>query len=163
MALVAIRGNSFTTNGSLPPIGSEAPDFTLTDSSLADVSLGDFSGKTLILNIFPSIDTAVCATSTRTFNERAAGLDDVVVLTVSQDLPFALKRFCGAEGIEVTSSAFRSAMLDDYGVSFVDGPMRGLAARAVVVVGPDRVVRYTELVPELGEEPNYDAALATLV
>jgi thioredoxin-dependent peroxiredoxin len=164
MATVTQRGNPIHTSGELPEVGSQAPDFTVTGVDLGDIKLNDFAGKNLILNIYPSVDTAVCAMSTRTFNQRAAGRDNTVVLCVSQDLPFAFNRFCGAEGIEnvKTGSVFRSSFLDDYGVRIMDGPMRGLAARSVVVVGPDGKVKYTELVPEIAQEPDYDSAIAAL-
>ena len=164
MATVTLRGNPIHTSGELPEVGSQAPDFTVTGTNLGDIKRDDFAGKNLILNIYPSVDTAVCATSTRTFNERAAGRDNTAVLCVSQDLPFAFNRFCEAEGIEnvKTGSVFRSSFLDDYGVRIVDGPMRGLAARSVVVVGPDGEVKYTELVPEIAQEPDYDSALAAI-
>jgi len=164
MATVTLRGNPINTSGELPAVGSQAPDFTVTGGDLSDVTLDSFAGKNLILNIYPSVDTPTCAASTRAFNERAAGRDDTVVLCVSQDLPFAFGRFCGAEGIEnvKTGSVFRSSFLEDYGVEIVDGPLRGLAARAVVVVDPDGKVTYTQLVPEIGQEPDYDSALAAL-
>lgn len=161
MAQITLRGNPINTVGELPPVGSKAPAFSLTGGDLSPVTSDQFSGKPLVLNIFPSIDTPVCATSVRTFNERAAGAG-ATVLNVSKDLPFAQARFCGAEGIEnvKTASAFRDSFGDDYGVSIADGPMAGLLARAIVVVGADGNVAYTELVPEIAQEPNYDAALA---
>jgi thioredoxin-dependent peroxiredoxin len=164
MATVNLRGNPIHTSGELPEVGSQAPDFTVTGGDLSDVTLDQFGGKQLILNIYPSVDTPTCAASTRAFNERAGGRDDAAVLCVSQDLPFAFGRFCGAEGIEnvKTGSVFRSSFLDDYGVKIVDGPLRGLAARAVVIVDGDGKVKYTQLVPEIGQEPDYDAALAAL-
>jgi thioredoxin-dependent peroxiredoxin len=164
MAEITLRGNPIHTVGELPEVGAPAPAFTLTGSNLADVTAGDFAGKSLVLNIFPSVDTGVCATSVRTFNEKAAGRDDVAVLNVSADLPFAQARFCGAEGIEnVTSaSSFRSDFGQVYGVSLSDGPMAGLLSRAVVVIDPDGVVTYTEQVPEIAQEPDYDAALGAL-
>ncbi|MBZ4622531.1 thiol peroxidase, partial [Mycobacterium avium] len=161
MAQITLRGNPINTVGELPPVGSKAPAFSLTGGDLSPVTSDQFSGKPLVLNIFPSIDTPVCATSVRTFNERAAGAG-ATVLNVSKDLPFAQARFCGAEGIEnvKTASAFRDSFGDDYGVTIADGPMAGLLARAIVVVGADGNVAYTELVPEIAQEPNYDAALA---
>ena len=163
MAQITLRGNPINTVGELPAVGAAAPEFTLTGTDLGNVETGQYSGKAVVLNIFPSVDTPVCATSVRTFNERAAATG-VPVVNVSKDLPFALKRFCGAEGIEnvVSASAFRSSFGEDYGVTIVDGPMAGLLGRAVVVVGADGKVTYTELVPEIGQEPNYDAALAAL-
>jgi thiol peroxidase len=164
MAEITFRGNPVHTVGDLPAVGSAAPEFTVTGSDLGDVSLGDFAGQNLVISIFPSIDTQVCATSVRTFNERAAALEGTTVLNVSADLPFALGRFCGAEGIEdvKTASTFRSEFGDTYGVKIGDGPLAGLMSRAVVVVNGDGVVTYTEQVPEIGQEPDYDAALAAL-
>jgi thiol peroxidase len=158
-----MRGNPINTVGDLPAVGSPAPAFTLTGSDLAPVSNDQFGGKPVLLNIFPSVDTPVCATSVRTFNERAAA-GGVSVLCVSNDLPFAQARFCGAEGIEnvKSASAFRDSFGHDYGVTIADGPFAGLLARAVVVIGADGNVTYSELVPEIAEEPNYDAALAAL-
>ncbi|EID16304.1 lipid hydroperoxide peroxidase [Mycobacterium xenopi RIVM700367] len=163
MAQITLRGNPVHTVGELPAVGSPAPSFTLTGTDLGEVSSDKFRGKPLLLNIFPSIDTPVCAASVRTFNERAAG-KGLSVLCVSKDLPFAQQRFCGAEGIEnvTTASAFRSSFGEDYGVTITDGPMAGLLARAVVVIGADGNVAYEELVPEIATEPNYDAALAAL-
>ena len=161
MAQITLRGNPINTVGDLPAVGSPAPSFTLVGTALGPVSNDQFSGKPLVLNTFPSVDTPVCAASVRTFNERAAA-GGASVLCVSNDLPFALARFCGAEGIDnvKTASSFRDSFGDDYGVSLADGPMAGLLARAVVVVGADGNVAYTELVPEIAQEPNYDAALA---
>lgn len=163
MAQITLRGNPFNTVGELPAVGSPAPAFTLTGSDLAPVSNDQFGGKPVLLNIFPSIDTPVCATSVRTFNERAAA-SGVSVLCVSKDLPFAQARFCGAEGIEnvKTASAFRDSFGQDYGVTIADGPFAGLFARSVVVIGADGDVAYSELVPEIASEPNYDAALAAV-
>lgn len=164
MAEITFRGNPIHTVGELPAVGSPAPAFTLAGPDLADVTLGDFAGQSVVLNIFPSIDTAVCASSVRTFNERAAALEGTRVLNVSADLPFAMGRFCGAEGIENvdTASAFRSDFGETYGVRIAEGPLAGLMSRAVVVVGGDGVVTYTEQVPEIGQEPDYDSALAAL-
>lgn len=164
MATITLRGNEIHTNGELPAVGSQAPDFTVAGVDMNDVTLSQFAGKNVIINIFPSLDTATCATSVRKFNEAAAGLENTVVLCVSQDLPFAQKRFCGAEGIEnvTTGSAFRSSFGDDYGVTITDAGVRGLTARSVVVVDGDGKVVYTELVPEFTNEPDYDAALAAV-
>jgi thiol peroxidase len=161
VAQITLRGNPINTAGELPAVGSKAPGFSLTGTDLGAVSDEQFRGKPLLLNIFPSIDTPVCANSVRTFNERAAA-SGLAVVCVSKDLPFAQQRFCGAEGIEnvVTASAFRDGFGEDYGVIITDGPMAGLLARAVVVVGADGDVLYTELVPEIGQEPDYDAAVA---
>ncbi|HQQ96238.1 MAG TPA: thiol peroxidase [Cyclobacteriaceae bacterium] len=153
------------TTGSLPSIGSAAPDFQLTGNDLKDVSLKSFSGKNVVLNIFPSIDTGVCATSVREFNKRASALSNTVVLCISKDLPFAMKRFCGAEGIDkvITLSDFRSrGFTNSYGVEMTNGALTGLMARSVVVIGGDGKVKYHELVPAIGQEPNYDAALAAI-
>jgi thiol peroxidase len=164
MAQITLRGNSINTVGELPAVGSRAPGFALTGTDLGVVSSDQFGDKPVLLNIFPSVDTPVCATSVRTFNQRAAG-SGVSVLCVSKDLPFAQKRFCGAEGIEnvTTASAFRDSFGEDYGVTIADGPMAGLLARAVVVIGVDGNVAFVELVPEIAQEPNYDAALAALL
>ncbi len=164
MAEVTLGGNPVHTSGDLPEVGSSAPSFSLVGTDLGEVTDADFEGKNLVLNIFPSVDTPTCATSVRTFNERAAGLGDTAVLCVSADLPFAQSRFCGAEGMENVSSAstFRSSFGSDFGVSLTDGPLAGVLARAVVVVGADRTVRHTELVSEIAREPNYDAALTAL-
>ncbi|MBW8711769.1 MAG: thiol peroxidase [Mycobacterium sp.] len=163
MAQITLRGNPVHTIGELPAVGSSAPQFSLTGTDLGAVTSEQFSGKPLLLNIFPSVDTPVCATSVRTFNERA-GASGLTVLCVSKDLPFAQKRFCGAEGIEnvMTASAFRDSFGEDYGITIVDGPMAGLLARAVVVIGADGKVAHTELVPEIGVEPSYDAGLSAL-
>lgn len=162
MASITLRGNTINTVAELPAVGSTAPEFTLTGGDLSDITHGDFAGKTLVLNIFPSVDTGVCAASVRHFNSSAAGLDSVAVLNVSADLPFAQARFCGAEGIENvrSGSSFRSDFGQAYGVTIVDGPLRGLLSRAVVVINPEGEVVYTEQVPEIGQEPAYDAALA---
>jgi thiol peroxidase len=164
MATVSLRGNDIHTNGELPAVGSQAPDFTVTGGDLGDVTLSSLAGQKVILNIFPSLDTATCAMSVRKFNESAAGREGSVVLCVSQDLPFAQTRFCGAEGIENVklASGFRSSFVDDYGVRIEDGPMRGLAARSVVVLDEQGKVVYTELVPSIGQEPDYESALAAL-
>jgi thioredoxin-dependent peroxiredoxin len=163
MAQITIKGNPINTAGELPAVGASAPAFTLVGTDLGPVGNDQFSGKAVLLNIFPSVDTPVCATSIRTFNERAAATG-TAVLNVSKDLPFAQKRFCGAEGLEnvLTASAFRDSFGEDYGVTLVDGPFEGLLGRAVVVIGADGNVVYTELVPEIAQEPDYDAALAAL-
>lgn len=163
MAQITLRGNPVNTVGELPAVGSPAPSFALTGTDLGPVTSEQFRDKAVLLNIFPSIDTPTCATSVRTFNEKAAG-SGVAVLCVSKDLPFAQSRFCGAEGIEnvTTASAFRDGFGEDYGITIADGPMAGLFGRAVVVIGADGNVAYTELVPEVADEPNYDAALAAL-
>ena len=164
MAQVTFKGSPIKTAGELPEKGSAAPDFTLVKQDLSETSLADYKGKRLVLNIFPSIDTGVCAISVRTFNEKAAALENTVVLCVSMDLPFAQARFCAAEGIKnvVTASAFRSAFGEHYGVTLIDGPLAGLFARAVVVMNEAGKVIYTELVPEIAQEPDYDQTLAIL-
>ena len=164
MAQVTLRGNPFNTSGELPAVGSSAPSFDLVGSDLSEISSSDLAGKKVVLNIFPSIDTPTCAQSVRQFNERAAGLDDTVVLCVSEDLPFAAGRFCGAEGIEnvKTGSGFRSDFAEQYGVRLTEGPLAGVMARAVVVVDENGDVAYTQLVGEIADEPDYDAALAAL-
>jgi len=165
MATVTFEGNPFETVGTLPAVGSQAPDFTVVKADLSDASLSDFAGKRLILNIFPSIDTGVCATSVRTFNEKAGSLDNTAVLCVSADLPFAAGRFCGAEGIAnvETGSVFRSSFGTDYSVEFAAGSvLSGILSRSIVVIDESGKVIYTEQVSETVEEPNYDAAIASL-
>ena len=164
MATVTLKGNPFKTSGELPQKGSKAPDFTLVKTDLPEVSLSDFSGKRLVLNIFPSVDTPTCAQSVREFNAKTSSLRNTEVVCVSQDLPFALARFCGAEGLDqvTPASAFRSSFAEDYGVRMVEGPLTGLNARAVVIVDENGQVMYTQLVEEVSEEPNYDAALKAL-
>jgi thiol peroxidase len=163
MATVTLKGNPIHTSGELPAAGTPAPDFKLTNTDLKDVSLADFKGKKKILNIVPSLDTPTCATSTRKFNESGGKLANTVVLVISADLPFAMKRFCATEGLQnvVSLSMIRGkAFAKDYGVLLQDGPLAGLTARAVVVLDANDKVVYRELVPEIGQEPNYDAALA---
>lgn len=163
MATVTLGGTPFAISGDLPEAGAAAPDFTLTGGDLGDISLGDYAGQQLILNIFPSVDTPVCAASVRRFNEEAAALEGVSVLCVSRDLPFAHGRFCAAENIEAVSCASEmrdGSFGDAYGVRITEGPLNGLLARAVVVVDGDGRVRHSQLVPEIKEEPDYDAALA---
>ena len=165
MSTVTFRQQPVRVGGQLPVSGQAAPDFTLVASDLSDRRLNDFAGKRKILNIFPSIDTGVCAASVRRFNQEAAGLKNTAVLCISADLPFAQARFCGAEGIKdvVTLSTMRDhAFLDRYGVALEDGPLAGVAARAVVVLDEQNVVRYVQLVPEITQEPDYPSALAAL-
>ncbi len=165
MAQLTFRGSPFNTSGDLPSVGSAAPAFSLTAGDLSAVSSGGLAGQRVVLNIFPSIDTPTCATSVRTFNERAAGLDNTAVVCVSADLPFAAGRFCAAEGIEnvTTGSTFRDPeFLADYGVGMIDGPLVGLCARAVVVIDEQGSVVHSQLVGEIADEPDYDAALAAL-
>jgi thioredoxin-dependent peroxiredoxin len=162
MATTALSGTPVSTTGDLPAVGSTAPEFTLTSSDLSDVRRPD--GRRVVLNIFPSVDTGVCAASVRRFNEIAAALENTSVICVSADLPFALARFCGAEGIDdvVAASTFRSGFGEDYGVRMVDGGFRGLLARAVVVLDEDGRVLHTQVVPEIGSEPDYDAVVEVL-
>ncbi len=165
MATITLEGNPFKTNGELPAVGSDAPDFHLVDGDLNDVRLSNYAGKKKLLNIVPSLDTPVCATSTKQFNEAAAGRDNAVMLIISADLPFAQGRFCTAEGTDkvVPLSMMRSRnFAKDYGVLIENGPLAGITARAVIVLDENDKVVYTELVPEIAQEPNYDAALAAL-
>lgn len=165
MASITLKGNPVSTVGELPATGTTAPDFTAVKTDLSEVALSDLTGKKVVLNIFPSIDTGVCAASTHHFNKDAGELENTVVVCVSADLPFALGRFCGAEGLEdvVPVSTFRNPAFGvDYGVAIADGPLAGLLSRAVVVIDESGKVTYTEQVPEITQEPNYEAALATL-
>ncbi len=165
MAKITLKGNPCNTNGELPRTGKAAPDFRLADGDLTDRTLADWAGKKKVLSFVPSLDTPVCQTSTRTFNERAGAIGDAVVLVISADLPFAMGRFCGAEGLTnvVPLSLVRGKnAAKDYGVLITDGPLEGLTARAMVVLDADNKVLHTELVPEIAQEPDYDAALAAL-
>ncbi|MBL8258932.1 MAG: thiol peroxidase [Candidatus Competibacteraceae bacterium] len=165
MATVTFKGTSISTSGDLPAVGATAPEFKLVDGQLQDVGLSDFAGKKKLISIVPSLDTSVCALSTRKLNEESKKHADAVVLVVSADLPFAQKRFCDNEGLNnvVPLSMMRSRdFAKDYGVLQEDGPLAGLTARAVVVLDANNRVRYTELVPEITQEPNYAAALAAL-
>jgi thiol peroxidase len=165
MTQVTRRGNPVQIKGELPKVGSTAPAFTLVGGDLADVTLETFAGKRKVLNIFPSVDTPTCATSVRKFNAQANDLTNAVVLCISADLPFAQARFCGAEGLENVKnlSTMRGAdFMETYGVAIADGPMVGLTTRAVVVLDEDNKVLHSELVPEIGQEPDYDAALSVL-
>lgn len=165
MATITLQGNEIHTNGELPAVGDRAPDFHLVDGELNDRRLADYAGKKKLLNIVPSLDTPVCATSTKKFNEAMAGQADAVALVISADLPFASGRFCGMEGIEnvLPLSMMRSrSFAKDYGVLIEDGPLAGITARAVVVTDAEDKVVYTQLVPEIGQEPDYAAALRAL-
>lgn len=165
MATITLGGNAINTTGNLPKNGEKAPDFKLTKNDLSIASLEDFAGKKLVLNIFPSIDTGTCAASVRKFNEKASSLANTNVLCISRDLPFAQKRFCGAEGLEnvINLSDFNNGKFGkDYGLEIVDGPLAGLHSRAVVVLDENGVVKYSEQVAEIADEPNYDAALSAL-
>jgi thiol peroxidase len=165
MAKITLKGNPIHTSGELPKVGSHAPNFTLVRTDLAEITGKDFAGQGVVLNIFPSLDTPTCAASVRKFNARANEKPNTTILCVSADLPFAQKRFCGAEGLDnvMPASCFRSAEFGQaYGVTVMDGPLKGLLARAVVVVDAKGTVVHTELVPEIAEEPDYNAALAVL-
>ena len=164
MASITFKNEPVTTVGELPAKGSALPAFELVGQDLGAVSGADLAGKRVVLNIFPSLDTGTCAMSVRKFNELAAGFENTVVVCVSKDLPFAQARFCGAEGLDdvVTASAFRSTFGEDYGVTLTDSPLAGLLSRAVVVLDGDATVLYTQQVPEVGEEPDYEAAVSAL-
>jgi thiol peroxidase len=165
MATIALKGNPIHTIGLLPEVGKIAPDFILTKTDLSDISLSGFAGKKIVLNIFPSLDTSVCATSVRKFNAEAEKHPDTVVLCVSKDLPFAHARFCAAEGLAnvVSASELRNSNFgNNYGVLIIDGPLAGLLSRAVVIIDEKGLVTYSEQVPDIVQEPNYEAALASL-
>jgi len=165
MAQITLKGNPINTFGNLPQTGSQAPDFKLTKTDLSDISLKDYAGKRIVLNIFPSLDTDVCANSVRRFNSEAEKLNNTIVLDVSKDLPFAHNRFCAAEGLEnvVSTSELRNDKFgNDYGVRIVDGPLSGLLSRAVVIIDENGKVLYTEQVPEIAQEPDYEVALNAL-
>jgi len=165
MAKITLKGNEIDTVGSLPAVGSEAPAFTLVTTDLSEIGLKDYRGKSVVLNIFPSIDTGVCAASARKFNSEAGNHADSVVLCVSADLPFAHGRFCEAEGLKnvIPASVFRAADFgNSYGQTITTGPLAGVLARAVVVIDKEGKVKYTEQVPEITQEPNYEAALNAL-
>ena len=165
MTSITLKGSPVETVGTLPQVGSKAAEFTLVKSDLSETNLAAYAGRKVVLNIFPSIDTSVCATAVRRFNAEAGKREGTVVLCISADLPFAHERFCGAEGLDnvITLSTFRDqAFGNDYGVVMTTGPLRGLMSRAVVVLGTDGVVKYTEQVPDITQEPDYDSALAAL-
>lgn len=164
MSNITLKGNEVHTIGTLPSVGTTINDFTLVDSGLNVKTLSNFDGKKKVFNIFPSIDTPTCAASTRKFNEEASNLENTVVINVSKDLPFALGRFCAAEGLNnvETLSDFRSSFGDDYQVTIVDSPLQGLLSRAVIVTDADNKVVYTEQVSEIADEPNYSAAIEAL-
>ena len=165
MAQITLEGNAINTNGDLPAVGAEAPDFSLTKGDLSDVGLASYAGKKKLLNIVPSLDTGVCAASTKKFNEAIASKSNAVALVISADLPFAQSRFCSAEGIEnvdTLSMMHSRNFAKDYGVLITDGPLAGICARAVVVLDENNKVVYTQLVPEIVQEPDYDSALAHL-
>jgi thiol peroxidase len=164
MANITLKGNPVTTIGSLPAVGTKLKDFTLVDSDMSNKSLTDFAGKKKIISIFPSVGTGICATSVRHFNEEANKLNNTVIINVSKDLPYALKQFCGAEGLDhvKTLSDFRGSFGTDYGVTMMDNTMAGLLSRAIIVADENNTILYTEQVPEIAQEPNYDAAIAAL-
>lgn len=165
MARITLKGNEIHTNGTLPKVGAEAPVFSGVKNDLSDLTLSDLKGKRIIINVFPSLDTAVCAKSVRKFNEMASSLPNTVVLALSKDLPFAQGRFCTTEGIKnvVSLSAFRDSDFENnYGMLMIDGPLKGLLARGVIIVDESGKIIYTELVPEITNEPDYDAALNVL-
>jgi thiol peroxidase len=165
MAAITLGGNPINTNGSLPQVGSKATDFQLVKSDLSVATLADYAGSKLVLNIFPSIDTGTCATSVRTFNAKASALENTKVLCISRDLPFAQKRFCGAEGLENVEnlSDFKEGSFGkNYGLEIVDGPLAGLHSRVVIVLDENGIVKHAEQVGEIADEPNYEAALASL-
>ena len=161
MANITLQGNEIHTLGNLPELGTVAQDFTLVAEDLSEKTLSDFAGKKVVLNIFPSIDTGVCAASARKFNEEASALDNTVVVNVSKDLPFALGRFCASEGLQnvMNLSDYRGNFGENYGLTIADSPLKGLLSRAVVVLDENGTVKYTEQVPEIAQEPNYAAAL----
>jgi len=166
MADIKFKGEDVKTSGTLPKVGSKAPNFTLVKSDLSETKLSDYNGKYLVLNIFPSLDTGVCAASVRRFNKEAANLSNTVILAVSADLPFASGRFCTTEGIEnvIPASVYRNPeFAKDYGLLMTDGPLKGLLARTVIVVNPEGNISYIELVPEITQEPNYQAAINSIV
>ena len=165
MTKITLKGNTINTGGELPAVGSMAKDFNLVATDLSVKTLGDFKGKKLVLNIFPSIDTGTCAASVRNFNKRAADLDNTTVLCISRDLPFAQARFCGAEGIEdvVMLSDFDTGQFArNYGLNLIDGPMKGLNSRCIVIIDEEGKIAYTQQVAEISEEPDYDHALKNL-
>ena len=165
MATITLGGNPIQTSGELPKVGTKAPDFALVKNDLSTVTLADFSGSRLVLNIFPSIDTGTCATSVRKFNEKASQLQNTKVLCISRDLPFAQKRFCGAEGIEnaMSLSDFKTGRFGkDYGLEMVDGALNGLHSRVVIILNESGIVLYAEQVAEIADEPNYENAIAVL-
>src|SRR5690554_2163900 len=161
---ITLKGNEFQTVGKLPEVGSELKNFTLTDESLDEKTLDDYKGQFLVLNIFPSIDTPVCAQSVRTFNEKAASMENTKVLCISKDLPFAQAKFCSSEGIEnvINLSDFRTNFGHEFGLEIANGPLKGLLSRAVIIVNPEGKVIHTEQVPEIGQEPNYEMAISAI-
>ncbi len=165
MSQITFKGNPVQTEGTLPSVGSNAPAFKLVNTELKEITLNDFKGKRVVLNIFPSIDTGICAASARKFNELASSMENTVILNVSKDLPFAHNRFCAAEGLKNVhgASEFKDHEFSkSYGVDMIDGPLSGLMSRAVVIIDESGVVKYTEQVPEIAQEPNYESAMKAL-
>lgn len=165
MASITLKGNAINTNGTLPEVGQNAPDFELVNTDLSTTKLSDYKGTRVVLNVFPSVDTGICAASVREFNKEASNLDNTKVLCISHDLPFAQDRFCGAEGLEnvINHSDYRTGDFGkNYGLEIVDGPLQGLHSRAVIVLDENGKVMYTEQVPEIVQEPDYSSALKTL-
>ena len=164
MATINFQGKAIHTNGELPPVGSQAPNFTLVNGQLKEVTLASYAGQKKVLNIIPSLDTPVCAASTRKFNEKISNSDKAIVLVISQDLPFAQGRFCESEGLKhvIPLSTFRSSFPEDYGVKLTDSILAGLTARAVIVLDEHDVIIHSELVQEITDEPDYEAALAVV-
>ena len=166
MAKITFKGTEVNTSGNLPKVGNKAVDLILVKNDLSDLKLSDYKGKNVVLNIFPSIDTGVCATSVRKFNKEAAKLNNTVVLAISADLPFASGRFCTTEGIDnvISASVFRTPEFGkEYGLLMIDGPLKGLLARCVIIINPEGNISYTELVPEIGQEPDYQSAIGSIV
>ena len=164
MAEITLKGNEINTNGNLPEVGSQAKDFNLVANDLSEKTLSDYKGNKVVLNIFPSLDTPTCAASVRRFNQEAGNLENTKVLCISKDLPFAQARFCGAEGLEnvETLSDFRTDFAKDYNLEIIDGPLAGLASRAVVILDENGKITYTQQVPEIVDEPNYEEVLNNL-
>jgi len=164
MAEITLKGNKINTSGNLLEIGSQAKDFNLVANDLSEKKLSDYKGTKLVLNIFPSLDTPTCATSVRRFNQEASKLENTKVLCISKDLPFAQARFCGAEGLDdvETLSDFRSNFTKDYNLEIIDGPLAGLASRVVIIVDENGKITYTQQVPEIVDEPNYEEVLKML-
>lgn len=165
MAIITLKGNKANTSGELPVVGEKLKEFVLVKNDLSRINLSEFKGKKLVLNIFPSIDTSVCSASVRQFNKLAAGLENTLVLCISRDLPFALKRFCTAEGIEnviTLSDIDNGAFGKDYGIEILDGAFRGLLARSVIIASEEGKIIYTQLVPDISDEPDYNKALGAI-
>jgi len=165
MATITLGGNPINTSGELPKTGTKAPNFELTKTDLGTATLADFAGSKVVLNIYPSVDTGTCAMSTRTFNAKASTLENTKIVCISRDLPFAFKRFCGAEGIDnvICLSDFKTGNFGkNYGLEMIDGPLAGLHSRVVIIIDENGIIKYAEQVPEIADEPNYESALAAL-